>query len=156
MIDKLFSTKVKITDTNIVLVEYYTQWVKTLCFDLKTKEEYDYYYNEFRRFMDSDRAKTELGHAREKMLDLYIQSSFLPKEHRMMRYVRSAVRAFYSCTSCQAEHANRSLNASVGTKPQQNMHRSVMVMVNKEEHRYQVNASVSGRAIVETQLCSLE
>jgi hypothetical protein len=63
MIDKLFSTKVKITDNNKMLVEYCKKWVKTWCFDLETKEEYDYSYNEFRKFMDSDRAKTELGHA---------------------------------------------------------------------------------------------
>jgi hypothetical protein len=53
MIVKLFSTKVKITDINRMLVEYCKQWVKTWCFDLETKEEYDYYYNEFRKFMDS-------------------------------------------------------------------------------------------------------
>jgi hypothetical protein len=53
MIDKLFSTKVKITDNNRMLVEYCKQWVKTWCFDLETKEEYDYSYNEFRKFMDS-------------------------------------------------------------------------------------------------------
>jgi hypothetical protein len=58
MIDKLFSTKVKITDINRILVEYCKQWVKTWCFDLEMKEEYDYSYNEFRRCMDSDRAKT--------------------------------------------------------------------------------------------------
>jgi hypothetical protein len=63
MIDKLFSTKVKITDINRMLVEYCKQWVKTWCFELETKEEYDYSYNEFRKFMDSDGAKTELGHA---------------------------------------------------------------------------------------------
>jgi hypothetical protein len=33
MIDKLFSTKVKITDSNRMLVEYCKQWVKTWCFD---------------------------------------------------------------------------------------------------------------------------
>jgi hypothetical protein len=36
MNDKLFSTKVKITDSNILLVEYCKQWVKTWCFDLET------------------------------------------------------------------------------------------------------------------------
>jgi hypothetical protein len=84
MIDKLFSTKVKITDNNRMLVEYCKQWVKTWCFDLETKEEYDYSYNEFQKFMDSERARTELGHAREQIIDCYIQSSFLPKEHRMV------------------------------------------------------------------------
>jgi hypothetical protein len=34
MIDKLFSTKVKITDSNRMLVEYCKQWVKTWCFEL--------------------------------------------------------------------------------------------------------------------------
>jgi hypothetical protein len=91
MIEKLFSTKVKINDINRMLVEYFKQWVKTLCFDLERKEEYDYSYNEFRKFMDSERAKTELGHAREHILDYYIQSSFLPKEHRMVRHVRNVV-----------------------------------------------------------------
>jgi hypothetical protein len=62
----------------------------------------------------------------------------------------NAVRAFDSCTSCQAEHENRSLKAPGGTKPQQNIHRSAVEMVNKAEHRYQVKASVSGRAIVTT------
>jgi hypothetical protein len=75
------------------------------------KEEYEYLYNEFRENMDSDRAKTELGHAREQILGCYIQSSFLPKEHRMVRHARKAVRAFDSCTSC-----NRSLKAPGGTK----------------------------------------
>jgi hypothetical protein len=84
MIDTLFSTKVKITDSKIMLVEYCKQWAKTRCFELETKEEYDFSYNEFRKLMDSDRAKTELGHAREQILDCYIQSSFLPKEHRMV------------------------------------------------------------------------
>jgi hypothetical protein len=37
MIDKLFSTKVKITDTNRMVVEYCKQWVKTWCLDLETK-----------------------------------------------------------------------------------------------------------------------
>jgi hypothetical protein len=41
MIDKLFSAKVKITDTNRMLLEYCKQWVKTWCFELETKEEYD-------------------------------------------------------------------------------------------------------------------
>jgi phosphatidate phosphatase APP1 len=104
--------------------------------------------------MDSDRAKNELGHAREKITDCYIQSSFLPKEHRMLRHVRDAVQAFESYTSCQAEHENRSLKALGGTKPQQNIHRSAVAMVNKEEHRYQVKAPVSGRAIMATQLWS--
>jgi hypothetical protein len=102
--------------------------------------------------MDSERARTELGHAREQIIDCYIQSPFLPKEHRMVRHVRNAVRAFESCTSCQAEHEKRSLKAVGGTKPQQNIHRSAVVMVNKAQHRYQVKASVSGRAIVATQL----
>jgi hypothetical protein len=84
MIDKLFSTNEKITNSNRMLVEYCKQWVKTWCFELETKEEYDFSYNEFRKFMDSDREKTELGHAREQILDSYIQSSFLPKEHSMM------------------------------------------------------------------------
>jgi hypothetical protein len=154
MIDKLFSTKVKITDNNRMLVEYCKKWVKTWCFDLETKEEYDYSYNEFQKFMDSERARTELGHAREQILDCYIQSSFLPKEHRMVRHVRNAVQAFDSCTSFQAEHENRSLKAVGGTKPQQNINRSAVVMVNKAHHRYQVKASVSGRSIVATQLWS--
>jgi hypothetical protein len=85
--------------------------------------------------MDSDRAKTELGHAREQILDFYIQSSFLPKEHRMVQHVGNAARASDSCTSCQAEHENRSLKAPGGTKPQQNIHRSAVAMVNKAEHR---------------------
>jgi hypothetical protein len=46
--------------------------------------------------MDYDRAKSELRHAHQQHLDSYIQSSYLPKEHRMVRYVRNAVRAFYS------------------------------------------------------------
>jgi hypothetical protein len=154
MINKLFSTKVKITDNNIMLVEYCKEWVKTWCFDLETKEEYDYSYNEFRKFMDSERARTEVGHAREQILDCYIQSSFLPKEHWMVRHVRNEVRAFESCTSCQAEHENRSLKAVGGTKPQQTIHRSAVAMVNKAQHRYQVKAYFSGRAIVATQLWS--
>jgi hypothetical protein len=104
--------------------------------------------------MDSERTRTELSHARKKILDCYIQSSFLPKEHRMVRHVRNAVRAFDSCTSCQAEHKNRSLKAVGGTKPQKNIHRSAVAMVNKAEHRYQVKAYVSGRAIVATHLWS--
>jgi hypothetical protein len=104
--------------------------------------------------MDSDRAKTELGHAREHILDSYIKSSFLPKEHQMVRHVRNAVRAFDSFTSCQAEHENRSLKAPGGTKPQYNIHRSALAMVNKAEHRYQVKTYVSGRAIVATQIWS--
>jgi hypothetical protein len=42
-----------------MLVEYCKQWVKAWCFafELETKEEYDFSYNEFRKFMDSDRAK---------------------------------------------------------------------------------------------------
>jgi hypothetical protein len=154
MIDKLFSKKVKITDSNRMLVEYCKQFVKTWCFELETKEEYDYSYDEFRKVMDSDRANTELGHARKQILDCYIQSSFLPKEHRMVRHVRNAVRAFDSCTSCQAEHANRSLKAPGGTKPQQNIHQSAVAMVNKAEHIYQVKAYVSGRAIAATHLWS--
>jgi hypothetical protein len=47
---------------------------------------------------------------------------------------------------------NRSLKAVGGTKPQQNIHRSAVAMVKKAQHRYQVKASVSGRAIVATQL----
>jgi hypothetical protein len=121
---------------------------------LETKEEYDYSYNEFRKFMDSERARTELGHAREEILDCYIQSSFLPKERLMVRHMRNAVRAFESCTSCQAEHENRSLKAVGGTKPPKNMHRSAVAMVNKAQHRYQVKESVSGRDIVATQLWS--
>jgi hypothetical protein len=104
--------------------------------------------------MDSDRAKTELGHAREQILDCYIQSSFLPEKHRRVRHVRNAVRAFDYGTSCQAEHENRSLKVPSGTKPQQNIHRSAVAMVNKAEHRYQVKEYVSGRAIVATQLWS--
>jgi hypothetical protein len=68
--------------------------------------------------------------------------------------VRNAVQDFDSCTSCQAEHENRSLKAPGGTKPQQNIHRSTVAMANKAEHRYQVKASVSSRAIVATQLWS--
>jgi hypothetical protein len=98
MIGKLFSMKVKITDINRMLVEYCKQWVNTWCFELETKDEYDYSYNEFRKLMDSERARTELGHAQEQILHCYIQSSFLPKEHRMVRHVRNAVRAFDSCT----------------------------------------------------------
>jgi hypothetical protein len=145
---------VKIMDNNRMLVDYCKQWVKTWCFDLKKKEEYDYSYNEFWKFMDSERARTELGHAREQIIDCYIQSSFLPKEHRMVQHVRNAVRAFEYCTSCQAEHGNRSLKAVGGTKPQQNIHRSAVVMVNKAQHRYQVKAYVSGISIVATQLWS--
>jgi hypothetical protein len=61
MIDKLFSKKVELTDNNRMLVEHCKQWVNTWCFELETKEEYDFSYNEFRKFMDSDREKTELG-----------------------------------------------------------------------------------------------
>jgi hypothetical protein len=118
------------------------------------KEEYAYSYNKFRRFMDSDRAKIELGHVQEHIWDSYIQSSFLPKEHQVMRYARNAVRAFDSCTSCQAENKNISLKAPGGIKPHHNIHRSEVEKVNKAEHRYQVNAYVSGRAIVVTQLWS--
>jgi hypothetical protein len=64
--------------------------------------------------MDSERARTEFGHAREQILECCIQSYFLPREHRMVRHVRNAVRAFVSCTSCQAEHENRSLKAVGG------------------------------------------
>jgi hypothetical protein len=152
MIDKLFSTKVKIEDINRMVVEYCKQWDKTWCFELETKEEYDYSYNESRKFMDSERARTELVHAREQIIDCYIQSSFLPKEHWMVRHVMNVVRAFDSCTTCQAEHENISLKAPGGTKPQQNIHRSAVAMANKAEHRYQVKAFVSGRAIVATQL----
>jgi hypothetical protein len=102
MIDTLFSTKVKINDIDRMLVEYCKQWVKTWCFDLETKKEYDYSYNEFRKFMDSDRAKTELGHAREQIMESYIQSSFLPKEHWMVRHVMNAVQYFDSCTAFQS------------------------------------------------------
>jgi hypothetical protein len=42
MIDKLFSTKVKITDINRILVEYCKQWVNIWCFELETKEEYGF------------------------------------------------------------------------------------------------------------------
>jgi hypothetical protein len=84
MIDKLFSTKVKITDSNRMLVEYCKQWVKTWFFELETKEEYDYSYNEFQKIIDSDRAKTELGHAREQIMECYIPSSFLPKGYWMI------------------------------------------------------------------------
>jgi hypothetical protein len=122
MVDKLFSTKVKITDSNRMLVEYCKKWVKTWCFELETKEEYEYSYNEFRKFMDSDREKTGLGHAREQILECYIQYYFLLKEHRMVQHVRNAVRAFDYCTSCQAEHGNRSLKALGATKPQKNIH----------------------------------
>jgi hypothetical protein len=66
----------------------------------------------------------------------------------------NAVRAFDSCTSCQAEHEHRSLKAVGGTKPQQNINQSAVAMVNKAEHIYQVKASFSGRAIVATQLWS--
>jgi hypothetical protein len=104
--------------------------------------------------MDSDRAKHELGHAREQILNCYIQSSFLPKEHQMVLHMRNAVRNFYACTSFQAEHKNRSLKAPGGTKPQQNIHRSAVAIMNKAEHRYQVKAFVSGRAIVATQIWS--
>jgi hypothetical protein len=72
----------------------------------------------------------------------------------MVQHVRNAVRAFEYFTSCQAEHENRSLKAVGGTKPQQNIHRSAVAMANKAEHRYQFKASVSGRAIVATQLWS--
>jgi hypothetical protein len=131
IIDKLFSMKVNITDSNIMLVEYCKEWVKTRCFDLEKKDEYDYSYNKFRKFMDSDRAKTELGHAREQLMDCYIQYSLLPKEHQMVLRMRNAVRAFDSCTSCQAEHENRSLKAPGSTKPQKNIHQSAVAMVNK-------------------------
>jgi hypothetical protein len=104
--------------------------------------------------MDHDRAKKEVGHSREQFFDSYIHSSFLPKEHRMVRYARNAVRTFDSCTSCQAEHENISINAPGGTKPQQNIHWSAVKMVKKAEHRYQVKVSVSGRSIVATQLGS--
>jgi hypothetical protein len=72
----------------------------------------------------------------------------------MVRYVRNAVRAFDSCASCQAEHVNRSIKVHGGTKPQHKIDLSAVAMVNKAEHRYQVNAYVCGRAIVATQLWS--
>jgi hypothetical protein len=72
----------------------------------------------------------------------------------MVRHTRNAVRAFDSCTSCQAEHENRLLKAPGGTKPQQNIHRSAVAMMNKAEHRYQVNSSVSGRVVMATQIWS--
>jgi hypothetical protein len=72
----------------------------------------------------------------------------------MVRHVMNAVRAFESCTLYQAEHENISLMAVGGTKPQQNTHRSAVAMVNKAQHRYQIKASVSGRAIFATQLWS--
>jgi hypothetical protein len=72
----------------------------------------------------------------------------------MVRHVRNAVRSFDSCTSCQAEHEHRSLTAVGGTKSKKNIHQSAVAMVNEEEHRYQVKASVSGRAIVATKLWS--
>jgi hypothetical protein len=104
--------------------------------------------------MDYDRAKTEVGLACEKNLDSYIQSYVLPKEHRVVRFVRNSVGDFDSCTSCQAYHESISLKAPDGTKPQQNIHRYAVKMVNKAEHIYQVKASVSGRATVATELCS--
>jgi hypothetical protein len=64
---------------------------------------------------------------------------FLHKEHRMVRYVQSTKTDI-------ARHQGG------GGKPQQNINRSSVAMVNKAEHRYQVKASVSGRAIVATQL----
>jgi hypothetical protein len=150
MIDQLFSTKVKITETNIIFVEYCKQWVNTLCFSLKMKEEYDYAYNKFRKFMESDRAEKEVGYHREQISDSYIQSSFLPKEHRLVWYMMNAVRDFYSCTSYQAENEGRSIKMPGVTKPQHNIHQSTvaMAMANMAEHRYQVNESISGRAIV--------
>jgi hypothetical protein len=154
VIDKLFPTKVKITDTHRMLVEYCKQWVNTWCFDLETKEEYNYSYGGFRKFMDSDRANIELGRAHEHIFDSYIQSSCLPKEHRMVCYARNAVGDFDSCKSCQSDHEKKSIKAPGGTKPHQNIHPSSAAMANKTEHRYQVNASVSGRAIVATQLWS--
>jgi hypothetical protein len=66
----------------------------------------------------------------------------------MVRYARNAVRAFDSCTSCQAEYESRSIKVPGGTKPQQQIDRSAVAMVNKAEQWYQVKASVSGRAIV--------
>jgi hypothetical protein len=97
---------------------------------LEKKEEYDFSYNEFRKFMDSDRAKNELGHAQEQIMDCYIQSYFLPKEHQQpLDYF----------TSCQAEHENRSLKAPGGTKPQQNNHRYA-VAINGEQGRTQISS----------------
>jgi hypothetical protein len=81
---------------------------------LETKAEYDYSYDEFRKILDSDRAKKELGHALGKNLHSYIQSSFLPKEHQIVRYLRSAVRAFDYCTLCQVEHENKYIKAHGG------------------------------------------
>jgi coenzyme F420-reducing hydrogenase alpha subunit len=53
--------------------------------------------------MESDRAKKEVWKAQKQILEYYnIQSSFLPKEHHMVHVVRNLVRAFDSCTSCQA------------------------------------------------------
>jgi hypothetical protein len=104
--------------------------------------------------MDYDRAKNELGHGQEHIMDCYIHSYFLLKEHPMVRHVRNAVRAFNYCTSCQVEHENKSLKAPGGTKPQQNIHRSAVTMVNKAEHKYQVKASVSNISIVGTKLWS--
>jgi uncharacterized lipoprotein YajG len=72
----------------------------------------------------------------------------------MVQNVMNAVRAFEYFTSCQAEHENRSLKAPGGTKPQQNIHRSAVAMVNKADHRYQDMASVSVRSIVATQIWS--
>jgi hypothetical protein len=66
--------------------------------------------------------------------------------------MRNAVRDFDSCTSFQAEHENRSLKAPGGAKPQQNIHRYAVAMVNKADHRYQVKSYVSGRDIVVPQL----
>jgi coenzyme F420-reducing hydrogenase alpha subunit len=54
----------------------------------------------------------------------------------MVQRVRNAVRAFDSCTSCHAEHKNRSLKAPGGIKTKQNIHQSAVAMVNKAEHRY--------------------
>jgi hypothetical protein len=79
MIDKLFPTKVKMTNTNSMVVEYCKRLVKTWCFDLETKEEYDYSYNEFRRFVDSDRTKTKLIDAHEKMWTHISSPRFYPR-----------------------------------------------------------------------------
>jgi hypothetical protein len=149
MIDNLFPTKVKTTDTNRMLVEYCKRRAKTCCFDLEMKEEYDYSYNELKKNMDSDRAKKELGHAREQIMDSYIQYSFPPKEHRMVRYARNTVRAFDYCM-------NTDLSRRPGGGGQTPTEDLSFCSDNGEqgiaEHIYQVNISMSGRDIVVTQL----
>jgi hypothetical protein len=120
------------------------------------KEAYDYSYNDIIKYMDSDREKKEVVHTHEQIFDSCIQSSFLPKEHQMVRYVSNAVRAFDLCTSCQAEYETRYSKAPGGTKLQHKIDRPkvAMAVVNKAEHIYQVNTHVSGRAIATTQLWS--